>query len=167
MRLVALKNNNNKKNYKLSRDILKENYKFQQRIGELLSNNQTEYPPAKFVEQSVYSGFPSEADELWMERFHSSPWEERENLLEGFEDERYRRLAARLICANSPKSVSSEMISKFNLFLGRRLYTKGPWLNVETALNKISKLLESCNSEQSDILQKVKKDLKSRFPSKV
>mgnify|MGYP000650893879 FL=1 len=77
---------------------IKNNTNLQTRVSELLTNNQVNYPPPKYVEQSVYAGFASEADQLWMERFHSLPWDERAKLIDGFEDKRYKELAERLIC---------------------------------------------------------------------
>ncbi len=85
---------------------IKNNTKLQARVSELMTNNQIQYPSPKFVEQSVYAGFPSNEDELWMERFHATPWEERYKLIEGFQDSRYRELAERLICSNSENSIS-------------------------------------------------------------
>ena len=72
---------------------IQENVKLQTRVSELLASNQINYPPPKYLEQSVYSGFPSDADDLWMERFHSLPWEERSKLLDGFEDSRYKAVS--------------------------------------------------------------------------
>ena len=69
---------------------VRENIKLQTRISELLASNQINYPPPKYLEQTVYSGFPSDADDLWMERFHTLPWEERSKVLDGFEDTRYK-----------------------------------------------------------------------------
>ena len=47
---------------------IRNNTQLQTRISELLTNNQIQYPPPKFVEQAVYTGFPSREDELWIDR---------------------------------------------------------------------------------------------------
>jgi exodeoxyribonuclease-1 len=46
---------------------IQNNVRLQTRVSELLASNQMNYPPPKHLEQSVYSGFPSDADDLWME----------------------------------------------------------------------------------------------------
>ena len=122
---------------------IRNNTKLQARVSELLTNNQIKYPPPKFVEQSVYSGFPSNEDELWMERFHSTPWEERHKLIEGFVDSRYKELAERLICSSKVNNISDNSLKRYKAFLEQRLSDKGPWLNLSTAKQKIQKLMEN------------------------
>ena len=132
---------------------IRENIQLQQRISELITNNMREYPEPEFLEQSVYSGFPSEADKLWMERFKASKWEEKAMLVEGFEDIRYRKLANRLIGVNSPNQLSEDNLEKFNLFIKKRLLDKGPWLNVEKALNQTNKLVNEVNKQDKQVLK--------------
>jgi exonuclease I len=96
-----------------------------------------------------------------MERFHSTPWEERHKLIEGFEDSRYRELAERLVCANSVEGISDHSIQKYNSFLTQRLSDKGPWLNIDRTLTKIGEMLETEeDQENKEVLQKLQKKLK-------
>ena len=135
---------------------IKNNTKLQARVSELMTNNQIQYPSPKFVEQSVYAGFPSNEDELWMERFHATPWEERYKLIEGFQDSRYRELAERLICSNSENSISDNSLKRYKTFLEQRLSDKGPWLNLGTAQEKIKKLIESEEDKENiEILKRL------------
>jgi exodeoxyribonuclease-1 len=140
---------------------IRNNTQLQTRISELLTNNQIQYPPPKFVEQAVYTGFPSREDELWMERFHSTPWEERHKLIEGFEDSRYRELAERLICSNSVDGISDHSLQKYNSFLTQRFSEKGPWLNLDRTLTKIGEMLEAeDDQENKEVLHELQKKLK-------
>ena len=141
---------------------IQENVKLQTRVSELLASNQINYPPPKYLEQTVYSGFPSDADDLWMERFHSLPWEERSKLLDGFEDPRYKELAERLICSNSPELASPDMMSRYQNFLNQRLYDKGPWLSLEKSLEKTKKLLSEATGEEKDILERLEKNMSQK-----
>ncbi len=141
---------------------IKNNTQLQSRISELLTNNLIQYPPPKYVEQSVYSGFPSKEDELWMERFHSTPWKERYKLIEGFEDSRYRELAERLVIMNCPKDVPENSLMKYNDFINQRIKDKGPWLSLDKALSRVKNLLEETeNNEDKDILNRLGKKLES------
>ena len=144
---------------------IKNNTKLQARVSELMTNNQIQYPSPKFVEQSVYAGFPSNEDELWMERFHATPWEERYKLIEGFQDSRYRELAERLICSNSENSISDNSLKRYKTFLEQRLSDKGPWLNLGTAQEKIKKLIESEEDKENiEILKRLHIKLTEMIP---
>ncbi len=141
---------------------IKNNTKLQSRISELLTNNQIQYPPPKYVEQSVYSGFPSQEDELWMERFHSAPWEDRHKLIDGFEDSRYRELAERLVNMNCPNEVPESSARKYNDFVNQRVKDKGPWLSLDKAMSKVEILLkETENDNDKTILKKLLQKLKN------
>ena len=134
----------------------------QTRISDLLTQHTNNYPPNKYIEQTVYSGFASEADSLWMERFHSSAWEDRANLLNGFDDVRYKELAERLVCSIHPEFVSSDLLSKYHTFLQKRLHDKGPWLTLDKCMEKTDSLLEVASSDENKtILTKLKKYLQS------
>jgi exodeoxyribonuclease-1 len=141
---------------------IQNNVRLQTRISELLASNQMNYPPPKHLEQSVYSGFPSDADDLWMERFHSLPWEERSKILDGFEDSRFKELAERLVCVNNPESVSNQTFEKYQNFLNQRLYDKGPWLSLEKTLDKTRSLLLEATGEKKEILEKLEKNLSEK-----
>ena len=141
---------------------VRENIKLQTRISELLASNQINYPPPKYLEQTVYSGFPSDADDLWMERFHTLPWEERSKVLDGFEDIRYKELAERLVCANNPESVKHETMSRYQNFLNQRLYDKGPWPSLEKTLDKTRSMMIDATDEQKEILKRLEKNLEKK-----
>ena len=144
---------------------IKENVKLQTRVSELLASNQINYPSPKHLEQTVYSGFPSDADDLWMERFHTLPWEERSKVLDGFEDTRYKELAERLVCVNNPESVSVETLERYRNFVNQRLYDKGPWPSLEKTLDKTRSMLIDATGEKKEILERLEKNLvhKSEF----
>jgi exodeoxyribonuclease-1 len=141
---------------------IQNNTNLQTRVSELLTNNQINYPPPKYVEQSVYNGFASEADQLWMERFHSLPWDERAKLLDGFEDVRYKELAERLICVNVPEHASSDALSRYSNFMNQRLHDKGPWLSLEKGLEKTAKLLVEAVDEKKLILESLQTNLNKK-----
>ena len=134
---------------------IKNNVGLQKRISELMSNNQMQYPQPRFVEQSVYSGFASNADQLWMERFHSVGWEEKAKLIEGFEDTRFKELAERLVCTNAPQSLPKESKERYEVFLKQRLYSKGPWLRLENAIAKTNQMMLDATEEDKKILVKL------------
>ena len=129
---------------------VRNNTKFQKRVTELMSNNQPQYPPPKYIEQAVYSGFASNEDKLWMERFHSTPWEERYKLVQGFEDVRYRELSERLIFSRFHEQLQGDDKKKYDSFIKQRFYDKGPWLDLTSAREKTSSLLDKAIKENRD-----------------
>jgi len=135
---------------------IKNNTKLQTRVSDLMTSNMNQYPPPKYIEQTVYSGFASESDSLWMERFHASTWEDRSKLLNGFDDPRYKELAERLLCTSRPEFVSEEVVRNFHEFVQSRLHDKGPWLSLEKCKDQTSKLLENAKGEDKEILSKLK-----------
>ena len=134
---------------------IKNNTKLQTRVSDLMTNNINQYPPPKYIEQTIYSGFASESDSLWMERFHASTWEDRPKLLNGFDDPRYKELAERLLCVARPEFASEDVVRHFHEFIQSRLNDKGPWLTLEKCKDKTNKLLEKAKGENKEILSKL------------
>ena len=104
--------------------LIRENIDFQERVSNILGDNQFNWPAQEIVEQRIYDGFPSEADKLWRDRFELAPWAEKVKLIEGFEDERYRELAERIVCYQKPEFASDEMIERFQSFCKNKTFFK-------------------------------------------
>ena len=141
--------------------LIRENIDFQERVSNILGDNQFNWPAQEIVEQRIYDGFPSEADKLWRDRFELAPWAEKVKLIEGFEDERYRELAERIVCYQKPEFASDEMIERFQSFVKTRLFSKGPWLKdrgqtLDQAIVEAETMLgENNNEEDVEILEKL------------
>ena len=141
--------------------LIRENIDFQERVSNILGDNQFNWPAQEIVDQRIYDGFPSEADKLWRDRFELAPWAEKVKLIEGFEDERYRELAERIVCYQKPEFASDEMIERFQSFVKTRLFSKGPWLKdrgqtLDQAIVEAETMLaENNNEEDVEILEKL------------
>ena len=132
-----------------------ENLEFQNRVCEVMTINQREYPPNKYLEQKVYERFPSNSDKLWMERFEISTWAEKAKLLSGFEDERYRELSQRLINYLKPEFSSNKEKDNFHEFTKERLLTNGPWkMTLEKAISRTNSLrIEAEENKENEKLK--------------
>jgi len=132
-----------------------ENLEFQNRVCEVMTINQREYPPNKYLEQKVYERFPSNSDKLWMERFEISTWAEKAKLLSGFEDERYRELSQRLINYLKPELSSNKEKDNFHEFIKERLLTNGPWkMTLEKAISRTNSLrIEAEENKENEKLK--------------
>ena len=131
------------------------NHEFQNRVCEVMTINQREYPPNKYLEQKVYERFPSNSDKLWMERFEISTWAEKAKLLSGFEDERYRELSQRLINYLKPEFSSNKEKDNFHEFIKERLLTNGPWkMTLEKAISRTNSLrIEAEENKENEKLK--------------
>ena len=131
------------------------NHEFQNRVCEVMTINQREYPPNKYLEQKVYERFPSNSDKLWMERFEISTWAEKAKLLSGFEDERYRELSQRLINYLKPEFSSNKEKDNFHEFIKERLLTNGPWkITLEKAISRTNSLrIEAEENKENEKLK--------------
>ena len=132
-----------------------ENLEFQNRVCEVMTINQREYPPNKYLEQKVYERFPSNSDKLWMERFEISTWAEKAKLLSGFEDERYRELSQRLINYLKPEFSSNKEKDNFHDFIKERLLINGPWkMTLDKAISRTNSLrIEAEENKESEKLK--------------
>jgi len=65
--------------------------------------------PSDHVEEQIYDAFPSPADSARMVQFHSVEWCDRFDIVEQFQDQRYRALGRRLVYAHCPESLPNEI----------------------------------------------------------
>jgi exodeoxyribonuclease-1 len=78
---------------------------FAVRVATAMAQRYPPFEPAKVVEQRVYEGFPTRADEQRMQAFHQCDWAGRAEIAETIEDDRYRELARRLVFLNAPETL--------------------------------------------------------------
>jgi exodeoxyribonuclease-1 len=71
----------------------------------------------KFVEEKIYDGFVSGADEERLIKFQSASWRERQELVSGMDDVRLRQLGRRLIAFYAPELLNSEEKQKFSKYI--------------------------------------------------
>lgn len=104
------------------------------------------YPPSPHVEDQLYErGFPPPEDEALMVRFHDATWEERAVLASRFADERYRRLALRLVYFERPDLLASKQRAMFEQQLRDRVLsptgTDTPWRSLAAARREAEALI--------------------------
>lgn len=85
---------------------------------------QKRYPPfepVQVVEGRMYEGFPSHTDEARMQAFHAADWDERAEIAEAIEDDRYRELARRIVFHGQPDALQPERQRTLEAWLQNRL----------------------------------------------
>jgi hypothetical protein len=89
---------------------LREDRSFLERLRKAAQAAEPIYPPSLNVEEQLYErGFPPPQDEMLMLQFHAASWEERVKLARQLTDERYRRLALRLVYFEQPDLLAPEL----------------------------------------------------------
>nr|WP_319484753.1 hypothetical protein [uncultured Cohaesibacter sp.] len=89
------------------------------------------------LEETIYDGFADKSDALLMEEFQRSDWPNRCRISKSFSDNRFLRLAIRLIYASAPDQLTKDQKSRMDLAIHERLYapleTKTPWRTIASA----------------------------------
>lgn len=135
-------------------EAVQANEEFKDRLLRLSVREET--LPSDHVEEQIYDGFPSEHDKALMERFHAVPWCDRLQIVQQFQDPRYRLLGRRLIYSHCPESLDEQMRQEEARLLAARLTGHGcdnpPWLTLAAADEEASKMLEDGNADHADML---------------
>jgi exodeoxyribonuclease-1 len=94
--------------------------RFHQRVALALAQRYPPREPSRIVEQRMYEGFPSRADERRMEEFHSASGTNRAELVETIEDDRLRELGRRLVFYENPEALDPRRSAMLATWLGNR-----------------------------------------------
>jgi exodeoxyribonuclease-1 len=121
---------------------VRENFDFRQRTSRLLAERYVDSPPAIYVEQRIYDGFPSHDDEASLAMFHRQDGVHRIDLLSSIEDERYRELGERVIATEQPQLLTATQRSRWQAWRRERILATGdtPWLTVADAMAELDEL---------------------------
>ena len=89
-----------------------------------------------------------------MERFHTTPWEDRHLLIPQFSDQRLSFLAARVIYAEHPNHLPSELRQNVRDHIQSRVFFEGEcnWGTVPKALAECDTNLPTAKEEQAQML---------------
>jgi len=124
--------------------LVRGNSDFQQRVSKALAGRFAEEKPPQFVEQRIYDGFVTAADEEIMEKFHSSSWDERVKLLGALQDKRVLELGQRLVYLERPEALPKSLRARLDTWLAERILSKDPdvpWMTVPKALSEVGRLM--------------------------
>src|SRR5262249_44789724 len=115
-------------------------------------------PPATYVEQRIYDGFPSNEDEATLATFHRQEWPHRIGLIPSIEDERYRELGERTIATEQPQLLTAGQRTRWVAWRGDRLLATGdvPWLTVADAVAELKELSDVAPANQRQALGEIK-----------
>ena len=136
--------------YQARAQAIRGNVEFRRRIPRLLAARYEDQVEPVHVEQRIYGGFPSNADQARMRSFHAQTWEDRIGTIQEIEDERYRQIGQRLIAAERPDLLTEGQRRRWEAWRQERFLTteKVPWMTVASALEELAKLSEDATPTQ-------------------
>lgn len=113
------------------------------------------YPQSPMLEEQIYRGFPGSRDTSLMREFHRASWPGRAEMAERFEDDRYRRIAMRIIFNHRPDLLRDETRKVFAAAVARRWLAEGKvrWVTIARALEEIEARREGCSYEEALFLE--------------
>ena len=113
------------------------------------------YEQSPWLEEQIYRGFPGSRDTVLMRDFHRSSWPGRVEIAEQFQDDRYRKIARRVVFNHRPDLLGHETQKAFSEAIARRWLTEGKtrWLTIEKALAEIEERREGSSYEEAVVLE--------------
>ncbi len=146
---------------------LDSNPEFLDRLMTIYLDGQEAYPVSEHLEQQIYEGFLSKADEAVLDEFHAAPWKERLQILERVSDPRYKALGHRLIYSEQPNVLPTEIRDVQAAQIASRLLGSelggDPWLTLPKALEQTNDFLKSAQGEEHVLLSELAAYISNRI----
>ena len=123
---------------------IRSNQNFQTRVRKALALRYADKTPPEHLEQRIYDGFPSKADEILMNRFHYADWSDRPSIAEEIKDDRLRQFACRLLFFESPEVMAPAKLNELKAWRITRLMSADetvPWTTIPRAIRECQELL--------------------------
>lgn len=137
--------------------IIKSDLEFQSRVGQALANRyEGDGEESPHIEDKIYEGFPSNSDSALMEKFHQSTPEKRLQMLNQFEDARYKQIARRLVYFETPEVLPDDLKTKMSSWVNERLNAEDevPWRTLSEAIAELEELKQE-KVENDPLLQEI------------
>jgi exodeoxyribonuclease I len=123
------------------------------RVLSVFASRQKTYPLSPYIEENLYSGFPSTADRTLAHRMQAMSIAERVRHIPMLQDARLREHAWRWIFADNPEALPPEERLRLTEWLHQRIRGNGdpeeklPYLTISKALEAVAEMHESNRDE--------------------
>ena len=139
--------------------VIQDDQDFCTRVGQAQALRFVDEEPSPHIEQRLYDGFPSDADQTLMTQFHDVDWPDRIDLAEQIQDLRINEFAHRLIYFERPDLLTADKVAELDAWRTERVLSedKGvPWMTARKALREADDLLQTVTGEEAALLGEVK-----------
>lgn len=117
------------------------------RLRNACQDAEVEFESSPHVEEQIYEGFWSQADEKRMAKFHGADWTERLQIVNQLEDPRLKWLGRRLLFVERPDLLEQDQHREISVLKARRMLgvhePAGKWTTLATAMAEVEGLLAS------------------------
>jgi exodeoxyribonuclease-1 len=146
-------------------DYLRQHRSFCEKLITVALGDRAEYERSIHVEQQIYDGFFSDADQELMRDFHEVSWDKRSELLSKFQDPRLRTIGARLIYFENPGLLQQEQCQAFDREFASRLLSeeKQNWLTLPKAIEDTDGMLLEAEEGSKAFLTEYREFLTQRL----
>lgn len=121
--------------------VLKD-HKLRSRFVELFAETRQPFPEPRSVEEMLYAGFPSYADESIMSTFHQAPWSERHAIVQSIADDRLKEFGLRLLGFEGRSILTPDVRDRLDCNVADCLVNeKTGRLTLAQSLNEVDKLI--------------------------
>ena len=136
--------------YQARAQAIRGHAEFRRRISRLLAARYEDQVEPAHVEQRIYGGFASNADQARMHSFHAHGWGDRIGILQEIEDARYRQIAQRIVAIERPDLLTDAQRQRWELWRRERFLTneKVPWMTVASALEELADVSQDATPDQ-------------------
>ena len=133
---------------------IRDHAEFRRRISRLLAARYEDQVEPAHIEQRIYSGFASNADQARMYSFHDQGWEDRIGIVQEIEDERYRQIAHRIVAIERPDLLTDAQRKRWESWRRERFLTDKnvPWMTVASALEELANESQDATPAQQEQL---------------
>jgi exodeoxyribonuclease-1 len=151
--------------YQARAQAVREHPDFCRRVGRLLADRYADQAPPSYVEEKIYSSFPTSVDEIRMHNFQRCDWSERRAILDTLEDDRFRELGNRVLGSERFDLLSDQEVDQWRSWRRDRLLADGdvPWLTIPAARAQLTELKES-SSDSHECLNSLDQFLRQLCP---
>jgi exodeoxyribonuclease-1 len=135
-----------------------DNHEFCARVGQAVSQRFPDTEPSEWVEEQIFDGFTSSADNRLMDAFHAADPEMKQQIAAQFEDRRLRELAHRIINTESPDYLEPKIREWFEDWQTKRIVkadNAGKFRSLGEACDEARKLTDEPGRFDPELLRKV------------
>ena len=146
-------------------EYLRQNRVLRDRLVTAAATNRTEYERSTYVEQQIYDGFFSDADQQLMGMFHQLPWDKRPEVVGKFTDLRLRTIGNRLIYFENPELLPDAQRRVFDHEFASKLLSldKHDWLTLPQAIEETDLILKDAKDSAGAFLSEYRAFLSERL----
>jgi exodeoxyribonuclease I len=144
--------------------LLQQSPELRHRLLKVYVETRESHEQSPWLEGQIYRGFSGEKDAALMRKFHRASWPERADLSHLFTDDRYRKIAIRIVFSHRPDLLDEETRKAFSAAIARRWLTedKVPWLTVHRALKEIDERREGSSYQEALLLESMETFFRDR-----